>query len=113
MYNQRDGDMLSKRQKRLIKSILKSKSITEACQKTKTPRITYYSWLKNPEFVAEIDNAKQKICEENEKKLQNLQKNTLYMLEMPMNVDDPVMQLKFSSLFLKKIGKIMTINRKT
>jgi len=67
--------VLNKRQKRLIKALIRADSIKEACKKVKVPRITYYYWLKTPEFVEELDKTQQETFDQSIANMRNLFKS--------------------------------------
>jgi len=46
--------MLTAKQARLIALIIETGNITKACSKAKIERNTYYTWLKDEEFAAEL-----------------------------------------------------------
>jgi hypothetical protein len=55
---------LSTRQRRVIPFIVNSPTYTEACQKAKVNRTTFYKWLNEPEFRAELDRQRNEIAAE-------------------------------------------------
>ena len=55
---------LSRRQLRAIPFIVSSSTYTEGCQKAKLNRTTFYDWLSQPEFKAELDRQRDEITAE-------------------------------------------------
>ena len=55
---------LTERQLKAIPTIVTSPTYTEACKKAKLNRTTFYEWLKNPEFKAELDRQRDEVAAE-------------------------------------------------
>ena len=55
---------LTDRQLKAIPIIVTSPKYSEACKKAKINRTTFYEWLKNPEFKAELDRQRDRIASE-------------------------------------------------
>jgi hypothetical protein len=56
--------MLTARQLKAIPFVVSSPTYTEAIEKAKVSRKTFYEWLKRPEFKAEIDRQRNEIITE-------------------------------------------------
>ncbi|MHC4463246.1 MAG: phBC6A51 family helix-turn-helix protein [Planctomycetota bacterium] len=52
------------RQLKAIPLIVTSPTYTEGCKKAKLNRTTFYQWLKNPEFKAELDRQRDEVADE-------------------------------------------------
>ena len=55
---------LTDRQLKAIPIIVTSPTYTQACEKAQLNRTTFYEWLKNPEFKAELDRQREEIASE-------------------------------------------------
>ncbi len=55
---------LTDRQLKAIPVIVTSPTYTEGCEKAKLNRTTFYEWLKNPEFKAELDRQRDEVAAE-------------------------------------------------
>ena len=55
---------LTDRQLKVIPIIVTSPTYSEGCKKARLNRTTFYEWLKNPEFKAELDRKRQEIAAE-------------------------------------------------
>jgi hypothetical protein len=55
---------LTDRQLKAIAVIVASPTYSEGCKKAKINRTTFYEWLKEPEFKAELDRQRDKITAE-------------------------------------------------
>ena len=55
---------LTARQLKAIPKIVISPTYTEGCKKAKVNRTTFYKWLKEPEFKAELDRQRGEIAAE-------------------------------------------------
>jgi hypothetical protein len=55
---------LADRQLKAIAVIVASPTYSEGCKKAKINRTTFYEWLKEPEFKAELDRQRDKITAE-------------------------------------------------
>ena len=55
---------LTDRQLKAIPIIVTSPTYSEACKKAKLNRATFYEWLKEPEFKAELDRQRDEIAAE-------------------------------------------------
>jgi Helix-turn-helix of insertion element transposase len=56
--------MLTNRQKSAIPAIVASPTYSEGCEKAQINRTTFYEWLKEPEFKAELDRQRDEITTE-------------------------------------------------
>ena len=55
---------LTDRQIKAIPAIVASPTYTQACKKAKVNRTTFYEWLKDPAFKAELDRQRDEIASE-------------------------------------------------
>ena len=55
---------LTNRQLKAIPSIVTSPTYTEGCEKAKVDRTTFYKWLRQPDFKAELDRQRNEITAE-------------------------------------------------
>lgn len=55
---------LTDRQLKAIPIIVTSPTYTQACKKAQLNRTTFYEWLKNPQFKAELDRQRDEITSE-------------------------------------------------
>lgn len=55
---------LTARQTKVIPFIVSSPTYTEGIEKAKVSRKTFYSWLKQPEFKAELDRQRDEVAAE-------------------------------------------------
>ncbi len=55
---------LTDRQLKAIPHIVSSPTYTEGCKKAKINKTTFYKWLKEPEFKAELDRQRDEIVSE-------------------------------------------------
>jgi len=55
---------LTDRQLKAIPHIVSSPTYTEGCKKAKINKTTFYKWLKEPEFKAELDRQRDEIAAE-------------------------------------------------
>jgi hypothetical protein len=55
---------LTNRQLKAVPFIVTSPTYTEVCEKAKIDRATFYKWLKQPEFKAELDKQRDEISAE-------------------------------------------------
>ena len=55
---------LTDRQLKVIPIIVTSPTYSEGCKKARLNRTTFYEWLKNPEFKAELDRKREEIATE-------------------------------------------------
>jgi len=55
---------LTDRQLKAIPHIVSSPTYTEGCKKAKINKTTFYKWLKNPEFKAELDRQRNEVAAE-------------------------------------------------
>jgi len=55
---------LTARQTKAIPFIVSSPTYTEGVEKAKVSRKTFYSWLKQPEFKAELDRQREEVAAE-------------------------------------------------
>jgi len=64
--NQQNSEksQLTDRQLKAIPLIVASPTYTEGCQKAKINRATFYEWLKEPEFKAELERQRNEIVAE-------------------------------------------------
>ena len=97
--------MLNKNQKRLIKALTRSDSIKEACKKVKVPRITYYYWLKTPEFVEELDKTQQETFDQSIANMRNSLKNSLNLYENLWKSNNKNTQFNAATKIIKNAGK--------
>ena len=59
-----ENSALTDRQLKAIPVIVASPTYSEGCKKAKLNRTTFYEWLKNPEFKAELDRKREEIAAE-------------------------------------------------
>ena len=52
---------LTARQLKVIPHIVSSSTYTEGCKKAKINKATFYKWIKEPEFKAELDRQRDEI----------------------------------------------------
>jgi hypothetical protein len=55
---------LTPRQLQAIPVIIACPTITEGCEKAQVDRTTFYDWLKQPEFKAELDRQRREVVQE-------------------------------------------------
>ena len=63
--NQQNSEklQLTDRQLKVIPIIVSSPTYTDGCKKARLNRATFYQWLKQPEFKAELDRQRNEIVE--------------------------------------------------
>ena len=59
-----ENSQLTDRQLKAIPIIVSSPTYTEGCKKAKLNRTTFYEWIKQPEFKAELDKQRDEITTE-------------------------------------------------
>ena len=59
-----EKSQLTNRQLKVIPLIVTTPTYTEGCNKAKLNRTTFYNWLKQPEFKAELDRQRDEIAAE-------------------------------------------------
>lgn len=61
MSKAKEKPKLTDRQFKAIPHIVSSSAIGEGCKKAKINKTTYYKWLKEPEFKAELDRQRDEV----------------------------------------------------
>lgn len=85
---------LNARQRRTIPFIVTSPTIVEGLEKARVSRKTFYEWLKQPEFKAELDRQRNEITAEAFGKLsQSLTKAVENLVKLLDNADDRLKRL--------------------
>ena len=85
---------LTARQLKAIPFVVSSPTYTEAIEKAKVSRKTFYEWLKQPEFKAEIDRQRDEITAEAFGKLsQGLTKAVENLIKLIDHQDDRLKRL--------------------
>jgi phage terminase small subunit len=85
---------LTARQLKAIPFVVSSPTYTEAIQKARVSRKTFYEWLKQPEFKAEIDRQRNEITAEAFGKLsQSLTKAVENLVKLLDHADDRLKRL--------------------
>ena len=85
---------LTDRQLKAIPVIVGSPTYTQGCKEARLNRTTFYEWLKNPEFKAELDRKREEIAAEAFGVLsQSLTKAVETLVGMLDNADDRLKRL--------------------
>ena len=61
MSKVKENSKLTDRQLKAIPHIVSCSTYTEGCKKAKINKTTYYKWLKDPEFKAELDRRRDEV----------------------------------------------------
>ena len=61
MSKVKENSKLTDRQLKAIPHIVSCSTYTEGCKKAKINKTTYYKWLKDPEFKAELDKKRNEV----------------------------------------------------
>ena len=61
MSEPKENSKLTDRQLKAIPHIVSSPTYTEGCKKAKINKTTFYKWLKEPEFKAELDRQRDEV----------------------------------------------------
>ena len=64
MSKTKEKPKLTARQLKAIPHIVSSHTYTKGCKKAKINKTTFYKWLKEPEFKAELDRQRDEIAAE-------------------------------------------------
>ena len=87
-------DQLTARQLKTIPFIVTSPTYTEGIEKARVGRRTFYQWLKQPEFKAELDRQREEVAVEAFKVLsQSLTKAVETLADLLDNKDDRLKRL--------------------
>ena len=87
-------DQLTARQLKTIPFIVTSPTYTEGIEKARVGRRTFYQWLKQPEFKAELDRQREEVAVEAFKVLsQSLTKAVETLADLLVNKDDRLKRL--------------------
>ena len=85
---------LTDRQLKAIPIIVTSPTYTQACEKAQLNRTTFYEWLKDPQFKAELDRQRDEIASEAFGVLsQSLTKAVETLVSLLDNADDRLKRL--------------------
>lgn len=85
---------LTDRQLKAIPIIVASPTYTQACEKAQLNRTTFYEWLKDPQFKAELDRQREEIASEAFGVLsQSLTKAVETLVSLLDNADDRLKRL--------------------
>jgi hypothetical protein len=95
-----NGQKLTDRQLKAIPHIVGSPTYTEGLKKAKINRSTFYKWLKQPEFKAELDRQRDEIAAEAFGVLsQSLTKAVEVLVGLLDNKDDRLKRLAAKDIF--------------
>lgn len=106
---------LTDRQLKVIPLIVTSPTYSEGCKKAKLNRTTFYEWLKDPEFKAELDRQRDDIAAEAFGILsQSLTKAVETLVSMLDNKDDRLKRLTAKDIidFIIRHKEIVDIDRR-
>jgi len=94
MSEAKENSKLTDRQLKVIPHIVSSPTYTEGCKKAKINKTTFYKWLKQPEFKAELDRQRDEVVAEAFKVLsQNLTKAVETLAGLLDNKNDRLKRL--------------------
>jgi len=94
MSEAKENSKLTDRQFKVIPHIVSSPTYTEGCKKAKINKTTFYKWLKQPEFKAELDRQRDEVVAEAFKVLsQNLTKAVETLAGLLDNKNDRLKRL--------------------
>lgn len=101
-----EKSQLTDRQLKIIPIIVTSPTYTDGCKKAKLNRTTFYQWLKQPEFKAELERQRSEIVEAAFGMIaQNIEKAVSTLVGLLDTSDDRVKRLTANDIighFLKR-----------
>jgi uncharacterized protein YdbL (DUF1318 family) len=99
---------LTSQQSLVIMARVQGATVTEATQQANIDRTTYYLWLKNPNFEAELNRAKKDLTDARRAKLQDLAETaTSTLKELLTGTDVPAnIRLKAAITVLGSLGTL-------
>jgi hypothetical protein len=97
---------LSPQQQSVITAIVQGQSISEATQKASVNRTTYYVWLDNPHFAAELNQARSERAQFIKAQLEGLADTAMAVLKdfLTSDIVPPTVRLKAAVTVLQGMG---------
>lgn len=100
-----DYSGLSGKQKRALPFFLSGRSEGECCRQAKISRETYYQWLKEPVFKAELSRMRNMIVEDAIEALKGQTTRAVDTLVKLLDVENPTLQRNVANDILSHVAR--------
>jgi hypothetical protein len=100
-----DQSLLSERQRKALSYFIASSSEVDACRQAKIAKQTYYEWLKEPAFKAELSRLRRLAAEDAIEKLKSATMKSVDVLIGLLDADNPSIQRSVANDILNHVSK--------